>query len=427
MKANIMKIITNSIVLFIIFITFSCSEDLKINDENDLNTNELNGIPLILDSTILDSYSETRSGEFEWPEGAIIDIIERGCRDQNGNISVNCSNHLHENVLRRVCAIYSKEKGWVCYRVKGNMSYIEPHTCEVRYSEEWSNTDFEEAIINHDNLKHILTPYHPIYTDDNSVCSYKDGIVYLKANLTPMFGRVRFVNDASIAVEYNHAQTDLFFYHEGNGYATQNDYLRFNIENDGRYYSNYIYTNLIPEIRVGDYVYKYAGNREIQPGSSGVISLPTSTESTKNWICERYFEIVDESGGIVELDNNASRYYLLYAKKFVEDINMQNYSDADNQIHSLIGLNIEMEYTIELDNTYDAALYLYIYNKDKKCNFYSGYSYMYLPTPEGYDETSVGHIKLHNCNTSQATWFSPVVYFERGESFNIKRIKYSNF
>ena len=314
-------IICCSAALLSCFVT-SCISELE--QEKD-GSAVLDGVPMALDVEFEDDDALTKSDAFAWPDGATLYIKEP--------IGSVIGTHY------TIYAVYKENIGWTAYNLNGKEGDSE---CDVYYSESWN-------YVGNDDYLSQLQATGGAY-GGKATCSYRNGTFYLKTILSPLYGRIRFSSDLLVDAEYKHSGN--FIRGSSCKNVSSTDYLSFHEEN-GRYYSDYIYTNVIPEIRIGDYVYMYRGNRLIQPGESGCISLPTINETTSNWLCEKYLEVTYTNKSVsLNTDDYDSICYQLYAQQKDHDsgsggdFEKYDYGAGPNIFPSSIGLNMELDFTV---------------------------------------------------------------------------------
>lgn len=417
-------------ILVILLSLYSCSDETMIDDVFTEEENKRDeGVPMVLNLNFEDEKGKTRASDYQWKDGATLLLYPIDSYDLKGNDGTY------------IYAVYHESTGWIAYNLSGKET--SGNRIEVIFSESWtydsiksdeyssssSGGSYRNNWYDYDDLEWYYTP---------TSYSYEDGIFYLSTRLKPIYGRVRFVSELPMVVEYNHALNNCKNYPDAdNGKdAAAISTLEFHQETDGKYYSNYIYANAIPELKIGDYVYKYRGNTILQEGVSGCITLPVTSETTNTWICEKYFEINYDSQTI-ECNGDEFSYYQLYAKEFSErcgdtDPN-GNIGNGPNLIHSLIGLNVELDFTVNSSLTDNFHIGMYIKSKMDGYlgEYYSGEAYFPLRSP------NVGLrrlIRIHNCYTELDNWFCPYLYIGNSiiesacvANVTLHKIKFSNF
>lgn len=420
------KNFTTCIVIFIVMIITSCSDVLQMTETVTTEMRLQDGVPMVMNVRIDACDSSTRAEEYEWPDGSILIIRQ------------------HIPPAFMVYAVYSKETGWTVYGLNelGEFPEVE---CGVYYYEslsydeikkvDWSSIEFLGDINNTLSSKATEVAYRSLWYDEqgerqnNSTCAYKDGIFYLTSILKPTYGRVRFISDNPITVEYNHACYGFIFEDNSSVNAATSDHLIFHKENDGKYYSDYIYSIAVPELKIGEYVYKHRGNCVIRPGTSVCITLPKFTETTSNWICEKYFEIVysDEKNITLGFRN----YYQQITQTISSNTGNEEYGGR-NTINSDVGLSIEISFKINSNDSY-------FYQKLNKEIYYSN-----LPIKEpslnsreqkfyegeGRSKEIIGQsqlLKIHNCHTDTSNSFCPYLSSYKDINITLYYTKISNF
>lgn len=406
MKTMNINDIINSMMMLVLIVMTSCSDEIQINETEEKAIPRLNGVPTVMNVNIDDGESVTRAEDYEWPEGATMVI----CKD---------------NSTLKITIVYNKETGWTAYGL--GTDEMEEFECYVLYCECWTYEDYlQNPYFYLENTPSSVpfycnhSQYYQSYDygkyekgfNNKATCSYKDGVLYLNAILGPFTRRYRFITDTlPPTVEYNHAERQFFMRHKDGGSVTS--VLTFQKESDGIYYSNYIYSRMIPELRINGYVYKFIGKQNYAPNASGCVTLPTLNETTSNWICEKYFEIIDETEQVVTLNKDSeNKYYLLYAHKVGD-----NPKESENSIASQICLNVEMDYSY---SDYDKSSFsLTVYNSR---NGYWNYRNSDNFIKQGYG-------LFHACPEYDITCFYPVIYNYDNVDIDIaiQKIKYSNF
>jgi hypothetical protein len=387
-------------------LTTSCTDEEIIQDEQtSTSTNSDDGVPMILDVTINDYDGGTSSRAQVWPDGATLIIHPK-----------YGSSQLLKSGCHYIFAVYYAEIGWVAYNLNNNLNSDDEtiwgtDDTTIRYLDSYKYDDYK-----YDDYGEVIasaTATCALY--EETIDSYQyyisKGVFHLRAYyLMPKLGRVRFKGNSSADVLYNHAKYEINS--AGNNYASYIDKLEYSASHgvlsfakdaDGEYYSNYLYADVIPDLRIGDYVYRYKGSLGLTSGKSGVIDLPTEDNYSTNWIREPYFE---ETKNIEEALNTYYKYYHIYA---------QEYSDTrqedSNAIDSQVGINIEVKYTPKSGHSgIDFELY----------------------TENGYEGsgwyTSPG-IESRHCCGSNLTKFYPIIQLNSSINLGaiVHSIKISNF
>lgn len=382
---------------------------------------------MVMDITI---DGETRDGEsFDWPDGAVINLSGFGLK---ASYDEDCY------------AIYSKEKGWTAFNIDENFS---GEHFSIQYSEYFYVQNESKRVYPKDYFPTDKPLYHSSNTNGTKASGkVKEGVFYVKAVLYPMTGRVRFVSDTNIEVEYNHAKislggTSIFS-------AYERDELKFHLKEDGLYYSDYVYVEAIPELKIGNYVFRYKGEVGIEGGKSGIIRLPNSHVSDDTWECEEYFEIIHDENVNIILDGFSEDKYLynLYTLKHVSA--PDNISEND-KIKSNIGLTVSIDYTInsfegDIDDqlitlwaqssTYYEGDSYNIYEQ-----YYHGNGFVWI---EYYEFEKIGERKtcsIHSCCGRSASkysvflegdrsiWEDNIVHYATCVNMTIHKITISNF
>ena len=402
MRTNcIIKKLASYIILLALSLFASCLNESLIDNVPSTEKSIREGVPMVLNLSIENGSSiTTRSTDYKWEDGATLLI-------SGGIIFTEKGYYLY--------AVYKEDTGWRVYNLNGNEAEGQ---CDVYYSESLTYETVKAGIFDSGAYGGVYasTWYdrdrYAWIKEEESTCSYKDGIFYLNTTLVPLYGRVRFVADSPITAEYNHARVNLFpsEINVVNVSAAATDYLTFHKESDGKYYSNYIYSDAIPEIHIGDYVYKYRGNTLLERGASGCISLPTVPYTTATWTCEKYFEIVLDTEKTIELNGDGNGYFQQYTQLSSKNTGNEdtggNEGRGNNIIRSSIGLNVEMEFTMHSRSGSTLSSYIESQNSfDRTARYYEGCAYHVIPTQIGVRQ----HFKIHNCYTSEGDWFCPYV------------------
>lgn len=406
MKAIKIKNIINSMMMFVLIVMTSCSDEIQINDTEEKAIPRLDGVPTVMNVSIDDGESVTRAEDYEWPEGATMEIW-------------------NYQPYVGITIVYNKETGWTAYNL--GSENLNEFDCTVLYCESWTYDDYlSNKYFYQENTPSDVPFYcnHSQYYQsydygkydkgfhNKATCLYKDGVLYLNAILGPFTRRYRFVTDYTPpTVKFNHAERQFFTRKKDGDCATS--VLSFQKESDGKYYSNYIYSGKIPELRIDGYVYKFIGKQNYAPNASGCVTLPTLNKTTSTWKCEKYFEIIDETEQVVTLNKDSeNKYYLLYAHKVGN-----NPKESDNSIASQICLKIEMDYSYS--DYYKRSFSLTVYN--------SRNGYWNYKNSDNFIEQGYG--LFHACPEYNITCFYPVIYnYDNVDvDITIQKIKYSNF
>lgn len=441
MRTNyITKKLASYIILLALSLFVSCSNESLIDNVPSTENSIREGVPMVLNLSIENGGSTTtRSTDYKWEDGATLAINPKEDLVEKGYF---------------LYAVYKADIGWMVYNLNGNEAEGQ---CDVYYSESWTYETvqtwaYEFAQTGRGNTAAYSGIYASRWYDrdwgnyikEESTCSYKDGIFYLNTTLVPLYGRVRFVADSPITAEYNHARVEVIEPSDGDwisAFAAATDNLAFHKESDGKYYSNYIYSDAIPEIRIGDYVYKYRGNTLLERGTSGCISLPTVPYTTANWTCEKYFEIVLDTEKTIELNGDGIRYFQLYTQLSSKNTGGEDAEGSkgrgNNIIHSSIGLNVEIDFTVHSRSSSWFSAFIESQNSNdysttfQSSRYYEGCASYVINVPLSIRQ----QLKIHNCYTSEADWFCPYVRATSSDSFikacvvnlTIHKTKLSNF
>ncbi|MDO5395064.1 MAG: hypothetical protein Q4F07_03765 [Bacteroidales bacterium] len=207
--------------------------------------------------------SGARSDEYVWPDGAILMITGTGH-------AVDAS--------KDVYATYSTSDGWTVYNYDGTPLSKEP--CQVYYQE------------------HVREPagYTGIYdatgayyrTQAAATFTFANGIFDLTALLKPVSGRVRFVSESEPEeVKYNFAKYSMSGSTSQDNFGYETETMQFHQEDDGKWYSDYIYTTSMPNLKIGSYVYKFDKKSTLSAGESGFVAIPADDDYA-NWTREEY-------------------------------------------------------------------------------------------------------------------------------------------
>jgi hypothetical protein len=317
-------------------LTTSCTDEEIIQDEQtstSTSTNRDDGIPMVFDVMINDYDGVTSSRAISWPDGATLIIRPSG------------TSKLLKSGCSCIFAVYYSEIGWVAYNLNNKLNSDDEviwgtDSTTIRYLDSYKY-DYSNTV--RESIAATCALY--VGTVDSYGYYISKGKFSLRANIEPKLGRVRFKGNPSADVLYNHAQYSIY-YAGGNlislyihriEYGSSHGVLSFAKNSDGEYYSNYLYTDVIPDLKIGDYVYRYKGSLILTSGKSGVIDLPAEDNYSTNWIREPYFE---ETKNIEVTLANLGSYYNIYAQKYSDTV----YEDS-NTIESLVGLNMEVKCT----------------------------------------------------------------------------------
>lgn len=272
-----------------------------------------------------------------------------------------------------------------------------------------------------------------------STFSFKDGKFQLNTKLVPLYGRVRFVTDVlpSDSVSYNHAQNCIKgdVWYKFRGYAnngtpvSKTKTMKFHKEQDGKYYSDYIYARAIPEVKIGNVVYRYNNHRSIFEGNSETIALPNRKDLADCWTPERYFHELKTNTISYSFDPGEPIYIDLEDLKFYRVLKQMH--DNRSKYMSSVGLYVSVEYDIEINGDQkNVDVYLNIDNgsPDYKKNYYEGISNSY----RRYTISTSGRLTAHCCsNANTPVGFYPYIKiipnsFSSG-ILKIKRVWISDF
>lgn len=344
-----------------IVMTSSCTDEY-ISEIQDVQCEDSfpQGIPMVADFQL---ESDTRSVEpYQWPDGAVLRIW--GTPVCGESLSTTGSDY-------SIYALYSVSEGWSVYRLNPNVTG-EIIITNIIYAENWYYSDSWFTADNYD-IPAEYAAYYNQETRDNFVspdCKYENGKFYLSAVLHPAFGRVRFVSEKDMDVEYNHAKYDLYNDADFQMKDTAHNHARlsFHLGNDGKYYSDYIYAAAIPELKINDYVYRYKGEVEMKPGKTGILTLPTTTSSNNTWLCEKYFEIVKYPEITVDLDEESETHrYNLYSNNFFK---YTSSIPLDECVSSQIGITATIKYTVNSYNSNSKGYYFCLNSKSSDSDKY---------------------------------------------------------
>jgi hypothetical protein len=386
----------------------SCTDEEIIQDEQtSTSTDSDYGVPMVLDVTINDYDGVTSSratSDNAWPDGATLRIRPYS--------SMSTLPKFLKSGCTCIFAVYYTELGWVAYNLDNNVNSDNEalygySSAEVCYLDTYRYSPGEYAAGEYDPSAPATCKLYGNDIDKTDYYYYK-GVFHLTATLEPKIGRVRFKGASQIDVLYNHAR----YYISSSSYAKDRKYgdsygvLSFTKDADGEYYSNYIYARYIPDLRIGDYVYRYKGSLWLTSGKSGVIDLPTEDNYSTNWIREPYFE---ETKSIEETLTASDYYYHIYAQEYSGNIR-----EDSNAIESQVGLNIEVAYT---PNSWHPDIELNVYTDSSYDDPYSGLE---------SDNTS-HHIASCHCCGRYRTKFYPIIHASVNQGATIHSIKISNF
>jgi hypothetical protein len=358
---------------------------------------------MVLDVTINDYNGgmNSRAAYDAWPDGATLIIHPK-----------YGSSKLLKSGCNNIFAVYYSEIGWVAYNLNNNLNSADEtiwgtDDTTIRYLDTYKCDDYGEDI---ESVAATCALYGgDIY--DSYTYYISKGVFYLSsAYLMPKLGRVRFKGNSSADVLYNHAKYNIDdagdnynYYIDKLEYSASHGVLSFAKDADGEYYSNYLYADVIPDLRIGDYVYRYKGSLRLTSGKSGVIDLPTEDNYSTNWIREPYFE---ETKNIEETLNTYYKYYHIYAQKYSNTI-----EEDSNAIDSQVGINIEVKYTPKSGKS---GINLKLYSE----HGYEGFGYNTSPD-----------IESCHCCGSNRTKFYPIIYLNSSTNLGaiVHSIKISNF
>lgn len=178
-----------------------------------------------------------------------------------------------------IWATYTAEGIWTLTNFNGGST--NNAACEVMYIEGASVSDYNS---------YYFDACHPIYFTSTGNFSFADDQAQLQATLQPMTGRIRFVSGYNPSGAYANRATyqlneEKTYVESSLTYATTG--LTFEQQEDGKWYSQYIYTLNVPNIKYLTKVYKYTAKTTLSKGQSVVINLPNANSST-GWFSETY-------------------------------------------------------------------------------------------------------------------------------------------
>lgn len=277
---------------------------------NDLVSDAVNfkdGVPIVMD-LVIDEYGYiTRASDYKWPNDAIIIL---NCTKDNNLANTGSSMY----------AKYSSSTGWTLYNFNKSdvmgvpLQYLCFDEAVMSNSDTGITKDASTVITKAVYVDRILDDGN--WIGSQSVCSYKDGKFYLTASLQPLYGRFRFFSEKKPpTVRYHDFENvdyrgyiDLYDFDQQKNSETDNDSffavmtksLNFHKEDDGKYYSEYLYSTKVPELKIGSTLYKSTKDESFERGRSSLLALPSSKDTSYLWTSEKFKFLSSQNENLID-------------------------------------------------------------------------------------------------------------------------------